>query len=146
MVHECALRVRTYECDGYGHVNNSVYLNYLEYARGEFLDAIGFDYPGLMAAGFGTYIARIEIDYKRPAFPGDELTVRSTALKRGAISGVIGQTLFRGAEVVADAKVTWAFVDKNGVPTRIPPRWNVPGLAPDPALGAAGDPAGAAGS
>ena len=32
------LIVRTYECDSYGHVNNAVYVNYLEYGRMQFLN------------------------------------------------------------------------------------------------------------
>ena len=32
------LQVRSYELDFYGHVNNAIYLNYLEYARGNYLE------------------------------------------------------------------------------------------------------------
>ena len=74
---ECSLRVRSYECDGYNHVNNANYLNYLEYARYEFLKDIGFDFNKATKAGYGLYIARIEIDYKKPAFTDDELVIKS---------------------------------------------------------------------
>ena len=130
MQHECALRVRHYECDTYGHVNNAVYLNYLEYARGEFLRAAGFDYKAAVAAGYGLYVARIAIDYKSPAFPEDELIVRSAAVKKGAVSGTMAQTILRGQEILAFAEVTWAFVDSAGRPTRIPKEWDLPGLKP----------------
>ena len=38
MAHESTLTTRSYECDSYGHVNNAVYLNYLEFARIRFLN------------------------------------------------------------------------------------------------------------
>lgn len=130
MMTECTHRVRTYECDAYGHVNNAVYLNYLEYARTEYLREVGFDYSAAVAAGYGLYVARIEIDYKKPAFPENVLTIRTSPLKKGAVSGVMFQQVFRGEELLSEAKVTWAFVDAQGAPTRIPPRWDVPGLKP----------------
>ncbi len=130
MEHKCEIRVRSYECDGYGHVNNAVYLNYLEYARGEFLKAIGFDYPRAIASGYGLYVARIELDYKTPAFPGDELSILSKPVKKGAVSGILDQRVLRGETIIAEAKVTWAFVNGSGQPTRIPADWNLSGLDP----------------
>jgi acyl-CoA thioester hydrolase len=130
MMHECELRVRTYECDAYGHVNNAVYLNYLEYARHEYLRAVGFDYLAVVGAGYGLYVARIEIDYKRPAFIDDRLTVKTWPVKKGAVSGTMAQRVLRGEDLLAEAMVTWAFVDSKGSPTKIPPRWDLPGLRP----------------
>jgi acyl-CoA thioester hydrolase len=131
MVCECSLTVRTYECDSYGHVNNANYLNYLEYARYEYLRTIGFDYPGAVRAGYGVYVARVEINYKRSAVVDDVLIIRSWPVKRGAVSGVIAQEIMRENELIADAKVTWAFVDSKGTPTKIPPEWDRPGLKPE---------------
>ncbi|MFA6506222.1 MAG: thioesterase family protein [Treponemataceae bacterium] len=128
MEYECALRVRSYECDIYGHVNNAVYLNYLEYARGEFLKSIEFPYLEAISSGYGLYVARIAIDYKSPAFPEDELCIRTKALKKGAVSGVLSQVIVRGETVIVTAEVTWAFVDSKGTPTRIPKEWDLPGL------------------
>ncbi|GHT79416.1 thioesterase [Spirochaetia bacterium] len=130
MTSECSLLVRTYECDSYGHVNNANYLNYLEYARYEFLKTVEFDYPAAIKAGYGVYVARIEIDYKKSAITDDTLTIRSWPIKKGAVSGIIAQEIRRGDDLIVEAKVTWAFVDSRGVPVKIPAAWDVEGLRP----------------
>jgi acyl-CoA thioester hydrolase len=109
-------------------VNNANYLNYLEMARYEFLKSAGFDYQAMIRAGYGLYVVRVEIDYKKPAFADDELLIKSGPKKKGAVSGVMTQEIWRGDELLVEAKVTWAFVDSKGIPTKIPPQWNVPGL------------------
>jgi len=128
---ECTLKVRTYECDSYSHVNNANYLNYLEYARYEYLKDIGFDYEEAIRSGFGTYIAKIEIEYKKPAVTDDVLVIKSKPIKKGAVSGTISQQIWRGEELIIDAKVTWVFVDSKGAPVKIPPQFNLPGLQPE---------------
>jgi len=131
MICECSLQVRTYECDSYGHVNNANYLNYLEYARYELLKDVGFDYEKAINAGYGIFISRIEIDYKRPALTDDLLIIKTWPVKKGAVSGTLAQEIRRGDDLLAEAKVTWAFVDfKTGTPVRIPKEWDMPGLRP----------------
>jgi acyl-CoA thioester hydrolase len=131
MTTECSLRVRSYECDGYGHVNNANYLNYLEVARYEHLKNIGFDYVKAVNAGYGVYIARIEIDYKKPATTDDVLTIKTWPIKKGSVSGTLAQEISRGEDILIDANVTWAFVNtKTGAPVKIPLEWDVPGLSP----------------
>jgi len=127
---QCTLTVRTYECDSYNHVNNANYLNYLEYARYEFLRDIGFDYDKAFKAGFGTYISRIEVDYKKPAFTDDALVIKTKPIKKGAVSGILEQEIRRGDDLIILAKVTWVFVDSKGIPAKIPPEWDLPGLKP----------------
>ncbi|MDR2543793.1 MAG: acyl-CoA thioesterase [Treponema sp.] len=130
MTLECTLRVRTYECDSYNHVNNANYLNYLEFARWEFLKDIGFNYEKAVKSGYGTYIARIEIDYKKPAFPDDVLVIKSKSIKKGAVSCVLAQEIWRGEDLIVSAKVTSVFVDSKGMPVKIPAEFDVPGLSP----------------
>jgi len=130
MICECSLTVRTYECDSYGHVNNANYLNYLEYARYELLKDVGFDYEKAINAGYGVFIARIEIDYKKPAVTGDLLTIKTWPVKKGAASGTFAQEIHRGNDLLVKAKVTWAFVDSKGSPVKIPEEWDMPGLVP----------------
>jgi len=128
MISECRLIVRTYECDSYGHVNNANYLNYLEVARCQFLKDVGFDYPAMIKAGYGIYVARVEIDYKKPALADDELLLKTRPIKKGAVSGIMSQEIWRGPDLLATAKVTWAFVDSRGLPAKIPAEWDVVGL------------------
>ena len=138
MLCKCALKVRSYECDSYGHVNNANYLNYLEYGRHELLKEAGFNYKAMQKAGYGLYVAKITIDYKKPAATDDELLIKTWPVKKGAASGVLAQEIWRKGEnpdfiqeeILVEAKVTWAFVNSNGVPTRLPPEWDRPGLAP----------------
>ncbi|MBN2874095.1 MAG: acyl-CoA thioesterase [Spirochaetales bacterium] len=131
MSHTAELVVRTYECDAYGHVNNANYLHYLEFARHEYLKAVGFDFAGSLAAGYGLYVTRVEIEYKRPAILDDRLLIESRPVKKGAVSGVLEQVITLKGQLIARATVHWAFVDPTGKPCRIPDRWNVPGLSPD---------------
>lgn len=62
------LTVRFRDCDPYGHVNNAVYLTYLENARFALWRAQGIT---------GVILARAEVDYRAQATYGDELEVRT---------------------------------------------------------------------
>jgi acyl-CoA thioester hydrolase len=124
--------VRTYECDSYEHVNNAVYLNYLEYARREFLTAIGFDYNGLVDAGYYIYITHIDIHYKASAVLDDKLFIDVEPIKLRKISGVFHQKVYKeDGTVCADAEVTWACVNKSSIPHPIPDEFMVPGIRPE---------------
>jgi len=127
---ECTLRVRTYECDAYGHVNNANYLNYLEYARYEYLRDIGFDFLKSVRDNYGIFIVRIEIDYKIPATTDDMIHIKTKPLKKGAASGTLAQQIWREDDLLVEAKVTWAFVDSDGKPVKLPPEYDLPGLKP----------------
>lgn len=127
------LKVRTYECDSYGHVNNAVYLNYLEYGRMDYLNQIGFDYEGLVKAGFYLYVSHVDIYYKASAFFNDDLEVESYSVKIGSVSGTIHQKIMKkDGTVCAEAEVTWASVTTAGRPSKIPQEFIVEGLKPDP--------------
>lgn len=64
------VRVRNYHLDGYGHVNNARYLEFLEEARWTFFEEHGFlsEIDGLMLM-----VVRTDIRYRRAAVDGDIL-------------------------------------------------------------------------
>lgn len=76
------IKVRGYHLDGYQHVNNARYLEFLEEARWEYLekrDGIRyFHEKGLLFV-----IVRIEIDYQFPAVANDLLEIETSLHEKG---------------------------------------------------------------
>jgi acyl-CoA thioester hydrolase len=71
------LDVRFRDCDALGHVNNAVYLTYLEQARFAHWRALWGATPESRPSGApGVILARAEIDYRMPARYGDVLEIR----------------------------------------------------------------------
>ncbi|MEE2023182.1 acyl-CoA thioesterase [Alkalimonas mucilaginosa] len=68
-------KVRDYECDMQGIVNNGVYFNYLEHARHEFLQSKGIDFAELARQQVNLVVVRSELDYKAPLQSGDHFAV-----------------------------------------------------------------------
>jgi acyl-CoA thioester hydrolase len=65
------MTVRDYELDTQGIVNNSVYQNYLEHARHEYIKSIGIDFKEYADKGINFVVIRAELDYKYPLTSGD---------------------------------------------------------------------------
>jgi acyl-CoA thioester hydrolase len=130
-VHTCFVSVRSYECDAYGHVNNAVYLNYLEYARHEYLRDIGVAIGELRNAGYSLLIAKVAIEYRRPAVTDDNLRISTTLVRQTTVGGVLRQLILNEGSglngtppaVIAEAEVTWVCVDSRGRPARLPPEF-----------------------
>ena len=77
MIFAHRLEVRFRDCDPMGHVNNAVYLTYLEQARFAHWRALwGFTLEALPSGSPGVILARAEIDFRLPARYGDLLEVR----------------------------------------------------------------------
>lgn len=70
-----SFKVRDYECDLQGIVNNAVYQNYLEHTRHEFLVSRGVDFAELSEQGLDLVVVRAELDYKIPLKSGDRFYV-----------------------------------------------------------------------
>ena len=92
------LDVRFRDCDPMGHVNNAVYLTYLEQTRfAHWRSLWGFGTPQLPPGRPGVILARVECDYKRPATYGETLEIRLT------IAG-LGRSSFRYEYEIVDAE------------------------------------------
>ncbi|OGB65694.1 MAG: hypothetical protein A2Y94_04880 [Caldithrix sp. RBG_13_44_9] len=117
-----SFKVRSYECDSYGHVNNAVYLNYLEFARMSALLEKGFTLDLMKKSGYLVVIRKIEIEYKSPLFQGDEVTIKTFTSESRNTSGTFTQQVYQGNEerLAAEAKVTWVFTNLKGQPIPIP--------------------------
>lgn len=92
--YELEFKVRDYECDIQGIVNNSVYQNYLEHTRHEFLDAIGLNFKELYDKGIVAVVARADLQYKTPLKSNDRFVVR-TRLEHQGIKYLFHQDIYR---------------------------------------------------
>jgi acyl-CoA thioester hydrolase len=111
-------------------VNNAVYLNYLEYARYEFLNSAGITLKAFREMGFGLIVTRVCIDYKRQAVEGDLLDIITVPIKKNKASGVFRHTVTNNEKVIAEAEVTWGCIDSKMRPARIPAGLDIPELEP----------------
>ncbi len=122
--HRFALTVYFEDTDTAGIVYYANYLKFMERARSDMLRAAGIDQRAAMEAGEGVYaVAEVAIRYLRPARLGDDLVIVSTLDLVRAASVVIHQQVMRGAETVADARVTAAFLSTDHRPKRQPKAW-----------------------
>jgi acyl-CoA thioester hydrolase len=127
------IEVRFRDCDPLGHVNNAVYLTYLEQARLVQWRTL-WPFGGLRSAGEtgtaddevravpGVILARVEIDYKRPAQYGDLLDVRIGLAAVGRTSFTYDYEIVDTSErLVVTAKSVQVFYDYHAArPVTIP--------------------------
>ena len=109
--HHLALQVRWGDMDALGHVNNAVYLTYLEQARLDYAKA----YWQGQGDGIGVIMARIAIDYKMPLVASDDVHIYTRCSRLGNRSFDMEQWVMRwkdGAlEIAAQATTTVVVYD-----------------------------------
>jgi acyl-CoA thioester hydrolase len=113
--------VRFRDLDPMGHVNNAVFLTYVESARVAFLQHLGAA-PTL--EDMGIIVARVEIDFRAPVRLGDEVEVTVRASRFGDKSFDLDHELLVDGNVVAEAKtvlVTYDYSKREPMP--IPDEW-----------------------
>ena len=116
---ELEFKVRDYELDLQGIVNNSVYQNYLEHARHEFLISKNIDFAALHTNNIDLVVSRIEIDYKAPLKSQDMFVVKLKVSKEGNLRIIFNQWIERlpDHKLMIDAKITGVCL-KNGRPIK----------------------------
>lgn len=120
--HTTRVRVRHYEMDALGHVNNAVYLHYIEEAAIEHARALGFDEARWRTLGGAWVVRRHEVDYRLPAVAGDELDVTTRIIRVERVQAVRRTSIARAGDgaVVVDALTQWVWVGLDGRLRRLP--------------------------
>ena len=116
--HELTLVVRDYECDLQGVVNNSVYMNYLEHARHEFLKSRGVDFAKVTASGIHLVVVKAELEYRASLSSGDDFTVRTQVAQEGRLKFVFLQEIVRNLDqaLMLNARITTTALNERGRP------------------------------
>ncbi|MCA1596829.1 MAG: acyl-CoA thioesterase [Chloroflexi bacterium] len=122
MKYECTFVVRSYEMDSFGHVNNAVYLNYLEAARGEYLRQHGLSYDLFREWGAFPVVRRVSLEFVSPLKVYDEIAIEGTfePLRRTGFKA--HQVIVRAASrsLVLDARLELVFTGSSGRPIAVP--------------------------
>lgn len=82
-IFELEMKVRDYEVDYEGIVNNSVYLNYMEHTRHEFCESVGLSFKEMHNRGLDPVVRRAEIDYLRPLHSGERFLSCLSLTRKG---------------------------------------------------------------
>lgn len=117
------LRVYYEDTDAAGVVYYANYLRFMERTRTEWLGSLGFDVATFERVhGVVFVVHRVEIDYRLPARLGDRLDATLTLVELRRARMVALQQVWRGADMLTEASVAVACIDRATFrPARIPP-------------------------
>jgi acyl-CoA thioester hydrolase len=106
-VFEMEMKVRDYECDAQGIVNNANYLHYAEVTRHDFLETLGIRFKEYHELGIDPVVSRADLHYKTSLTGGDLFLSSLTVEKKGA-KRIFHQTIRRKSD---DAVCCEAFIE-----------------------------------
>jgi acyl-CoA thioester hydrolase len=106
-----------------GHVHNVTYLSWMIDAATRHSESVGFGYESCLSLG-GVWVAKSHhIEYRKPAFLGDELCMETWVEDIGRIMSVRRYVLTRVSDgtLLCEGKTEWVFVDSKKMrPVKIP--------------------------
>ena len=105
------------------HVNNVTYLTWMMEAAARHSNSVGLSFEACRELG-GTWVAKSHtIEYRKPAFEGEELQMETWIDSIGKVKSVRRYRLTRPADsaLICEGETTWAFVDaQHQRPMKIP--------------------------
>lgn len=117
------LQVQDDDLDELGHVNNAHYLRYAEAAARAHSAARGFSLESYRTLGALPVVRKHEIRYRRPALPGERLSVTTELTRLDTRRAVRHTSIRRAADgtLLVEADTEWVWVDaERGRPVRVP--------------------------
>ncbi len=123
-VHKRTFRVRNYECDAYGHVNNANYLRYMQEAALDASAAVGYDEPRYYALGHIWLIHETTVEYLQPLRFGDsvEVTTWVSDFRRVRSRRLYELRNAATGEMVAQGSTDWVYIEiASQRPAQVPP-------------------------
>jgi acyl-CoA thioester hydrolase len=96
-VFELEMKVRDYECDAAGIVNNANYLHYFEATRHEFMWSLGISFKEAMALGINPVVNRANLLYKT-SLTGNDGFISSLTVERKGVKIIFHQAIHRKSD------------------------------------------------
>lgn len=115
------IKVESFHLDFFQHVNNAIYLNYLESARVGYLGHYGISFDDFLTSDGLPVVASANMKFKRPAFMGDELTILTYLSERKRVSITFSYEIYnQHHELIHEAETVLVFVNKENKAVEIP--------------------------
>ncbi len=110
-IYELTIKVRDYEIDAEGIVNNAVYLNYMEHTRHEFCQQAGLSFREMCARKIYPVLRSAQIEYLHPLTLGDTAVSRLGMMRRGPLFVFIQDIYLPDGTPVARADISVATLE-----------------------------------
>jgi acyl-CoA thioester hydrolase len=119
--HRLKFKVRDYECDMQGVVNNGVYQNYLEHARHEFLLSKGINFAEMATNKINLVVIRAELDYRNSLKSGDHFEVCSIIQQISKVRFEFLQDIYRkkDSKQILKARIVGTSLNERGRPFKL---------------------------
>lgn len=113
-VHTREFRVRYYECDAFGHLNNANYLRYMQEAAFDASAALGFDRFRFESLGATWLIYETEIEYLQPILYGDTVQVTTYVIDFHRVKSRRAYEFYKNGshQLAARAVTDWVYIDR----------------------------------
>ena len=106
-IFEYTMKVRDYECDAQGIVNNANYQHYYEVARHEFLEHCGINFSELYGQGIAPVVSSILVKYKHSLCGGQPFVCTVSAIRKEGVRYIFDQHIVRTSDnkICSEAQV-----------------------------------------
>lgn len=112
--HSMEFVVKEADIDEFNHVNNKVYIDYLETARIKWYQDIGFELEKMLDQGYGDVLRNLNVSYIKEAVLSEKLKIKTFPQSIGNTSIILKQQIYNEQdELITEAEAVIVLVDLN---------------------------------